>query len=307
MIRGGAPRCPGGTGHTCTHPNTATCAASRRATRRNMSTGARAMSTALMLDADGWRDALTTPSGKLPDVSPSEQPPLCGGGDALDDRTRIVADMTVPAGEPSEPLAYEYRTEPGLPGARGDRNITKMAAEGWELTSRVPVSKKLEQVSFRRVKYQPPAGPSGMQYGPPQGPPWSPPQQVVQVKRRRGCIWWIGALVVALVAGGIIIAVTVSKSVPSTSGSHNIVMRVTGDGPAMISYGTTGGTSQETSPLPWVSKKTVNGFDVATIGAQRSGGGAGKINCDITIDGVVVAKEASSGAYAVVTCSGATP
>lgn len=233
-------------------------------------------------------------------------------GTHLNDRTRIADDMTSPSGGQSEPGAYEYRTESGFPGERGDRNVAKMAAEGWELTSRVPVSKKLEQVSFRRAKYQPPPIPPGMQYGPPQGPPWSPPQQVVHVQRRRGCIWWIGALVVALVAAGIIIAISISKSaptapIPSISGSHKIVMRVTGDGPAMITYGTTGGTSQETSPLPWVSTKTVDGFDVATIGAQRSGGGAGAINCDITIDGVVVANEASSGAYAVVTCGGATP
>lgn len=64
-----------------------------------------------------------------------------------------------------QPTDWEYHSEPGFPGERGDRNITKMAAQGWELTSRVPVSKKLEQVSFRRIRQEPAPIPPHMQLG----------------------------------------------------------------------------------------------------------------------------------------------
>lgn len=201
---------------------------------------------------------------------------------------------------PLQPLAYEYRAEPGYPGARGDRNIAKMAAEGWELTSRVPVSKKLEQLSFRRVKYQAPAGPPGMQYEPPQGQPWPPPQQLVQVKRRRGCLWWIGALVVAgIVAAAIGIGT-------SQSTSHTYEYRVTGSGAgtATISYGSSSGISQVTEALPWSTSFTSKGFDAASVVAQRGiDSGDGDIGCQILVDGVVKTDQRSSGQYAVVTCS----
>lgn len=254
---------------------------------------------------------MTTTSGQLPGVSSSAQPPSRGGGDALDDRTRIAAGMTFPTGEPFGPIAYEYRAEPGFPGARGDRNIAKLAAEGWELTSRVAVSKKLEQVSFRRAKYPPPPIPPGMQYGPPPAPPWSPPQQVVQGKRRRGCIWWVGAIVVGLVVlGYVLIATGKNPLTPGgppivTGSSHTFEFRVTGKGSASMSWGTMSGQSSETSTLPWSKTKTVDGYDSASVVAQSTGAG-GEVDCEILIDGVVKAHEKSTGDYAVVTCAAAS-
>lgn len=219
--------------------------------------------------------------------------------------------MMVPVGEPPGPIAYEYHAEPGFPGERGDRNIANMAAQGWELMSRVSVSKKLEQVSFRRANYQPPPITPGMQYGPPQGPPWSPPQQVVQVKRRRGCIWWVGAIVVGLIVlGYVLIAIGKNRPTPGvppivTSSAHTFEFRVTGTGSASISWGTMSGQSSETSTLPWSKTKTVDGFGSASVVAQSTSAG-GEVNCEILIDGVVKANEKSTGDYAVVSCAAAS-
>jgi len=55
-----------------------------------------------------------TPAGRCCPACHDHQhkPPSCGGGDALDEHTRIAAGMTFPVGEPSGPVAYEYRAEP---------------------------------------------------------------------------------------------------------------------------------------------------------------------------------------------------
>lgn len=100
------------------------------------------------------------------------------------------------------------------------------------------------------------------------------------------------------------------KTNSSTAGTagRSIVFEVTGTGKANnISYGVGGNMSQANGEnLPW--KKTATSTDsllLVSLSAQSSGGSAStKIGCKVTVDGKVIVENASTGQYAVVTCSG---
>lgn len=89
---------------------------------------------------------------------------------------------------------------------------------------------------------------------------------------------------------------------------HTVVYRITGTvGKASVTYaaGKAGDISQDNgAALPWTKTiKVEDGpFLIFHISAQNATGG-GKIGCEISFDGKVVATNSSSGAYAVVSCS----
>jgi hypothetical protein len=92
------------------------------------------------------------------------------------------------------------------------------------------------------------------------------------------------------------------SSAPAASG---VVFEVTGSGRATsISYGTNGGVSQANGErLPWTeSVEASDGFGVYSLTAQSNG--SGEITCRITVDGEEIARQTSTGQYAVVSCSG---
>lgn len=87
-------------------------------------------------------------------------------------------------------------------------------------------------------------------------------------------------------------------------GDTTIVMEVTGPKTADITYSLGADSSQENgATLPWKKELTSKeSFLLPNIVAQM-GSGSGKIECKITIDGELVKENASSGEYAVVTCT----
>lgn len=149
--------------------------------------------------------------------------------------------------------------------------------------------------------YGPPPG-----YGPPPpnwGPP--PPPQVI-VQKKRGCLWFIGLIVVILIVSGIFFGTRAGTGSTTSGDSHAIEFKVTGIGQASVNWGTISGQSSDGAvSLPWSKKKTVKGFDSPSVVAQR-GSGSGSISCQILVDGVSKASESASGEYAVVTCAAAT-
>lgn len=88
-------------------------------------------------------------------------------------------------------------------------------------------------------------------------------------------------------------------------GEKTIVMEVTGPKTADITYSLGSDQSQENgAKLPWKKELTsTESFLFPTISAQSMGSASGEIECKITIDGELVKENASSGDYAVVTCT----
>lgn len=91
-------------------------------------------------------------------------------------------------------------------------------------------------------------------------------------------------------------------------GKQKIVFEVTGKGvgkATSITYGVGGNTSQANgAKLPWKKQTTsAESFLILSLVAQSGSGGNGTISCRITVDGKVIVKNSSQGAYAVVTCS----
>lgn len=91
----------------------------------------------------------------------------------------------------------------------------------------------------------------------------------------------------------------------SAGASSGVVYEVTGSGRATsISYGGAGGISQANGErLPWTeTADAADGFGIYSLTAQSNG--SGEITCRITVDGQEIARQTSTGQYAVVSCSG---
>ncbi|MEX0754001.1 MAG: hypothetical protein WD556_02645 [Actinomycetota bacterium] len=78
-----------------------------------------------------------------------------------------------------------------------------------------------------------------------------------------------------------------------------VVMEVTGSGSALVTWGTSGSTSQKTFQLPFRDRVVFDGFDVASVNAQLDG--SGKITCRVIVNGAVTEEGNGSGQFA--TCS----
>jgi hypothetical protein len=85
--------------------------------------------------------------------------------------------------------------------------------------------------------------------------------------------------------------------------SKKIVLEVTGPKSADITFGLGSDQSQDNgAALPWKKNLTsVEALIMPAVVAQSKG--TGKIKCRISIDGKVVKENASTGEYAVVTCT----
>ena len=75
----------------------------------------------------------------------------------------------------------------------------------------------------------------------------------------------------------------------------------------MVTAGTPGGgTSQRTGPLPITGTFTFKAGDHVYVSVQNQQG-AGSVTCRITVDGLKVSENTSSGGYAIATCQGKVP
>jgi hypothetical protein len=112
---------------------------------------------------------------------------------------------------------------------------------------------------------------------------------------------------------GVVIAVVlayVAGNLPATSTTHTVVYEVAADTAygsgrtGTVTMQTANGTSQSTTPLPATfSGGTFNTGDFAYVSVQN-GQGLGSVTCRITVDGVVVSENTSSGGYTIATCQG---
>ena len=97
-----------------------------------------------------------------------------------------------------------------------------------------------------------------------------------------------------------------SSSKPSKSklpkGMHAVTYKIGGSASrALVTYSTPSGQEQQNGAhVPWKRSMKAKDFDVLAVSAQNSG--SGTITCEIDVDGKVVKRSKSSGAYAVVSC-----
>ena len=109
--------------------------------------------------------------------------------------------------------------------------------------------------------------------------------------------------VLAAMVVAVLLAISASSAL---AGGGGWAVRVKGGGRALVTWGTWGGTSTLHVDLPWRHSVPVGGFDVVTIAGQRERGGPGKIVCEVLHGGVVVARTAGHGPYAVCQTSAGT-
>lgn len=140
-----------------------------------------------------------------------------------------------------------------------------------------------------------------------------PQQQQPPQKKKRGCLW---TAIIGLVVIVIIIISAVScmakgandavKAVDSaTSAPHKVVYKVTTDGPATITYGSTSGqSSEDVKSGTWSKTETVTGWDGMTVSVMATGESSTKVSCTLTVDGKEKAKKSGSGVNATADCSG---
>lgn len=157
--------------------------------------------------------------------------------------------------------------------------------------------------------------------------PTNDPVQLAKPSKRRKWPWIVGALaavlLIAAVAGGGSGDSPTSTPTPAAgapaapaaetaaAAGHTVTYQVTGPAKASnVTYTKEGFQMEQVSSakLPWSKdltfKDDVSAFSGLSLVAQN-GGTSGDITCKILVDGKEVASSTSSGAYAVVTCSGA--
>jgi hypothetical protein len=124
-------------------------------------------------------------------------------------------------------------------------------------------------------------------------------------KRSYTPLWIAAALILAAIA----VAVGVSVG-PSTTATHTVVYEATADGntgggrTGMVTAQTESGTSQGTGPLPFSDTLTsFHSGDFVYLSVQNQQP-AGSVSCRITVDGVVLSENTSSGGYTIATCQG---
>ncbi len=128
----------------------------------------------------------------------------------------------------------------------------------------------------------------------------------------------IALIPVALLAAGCAATADPNIAAPVASGSHHAEQKTAGQKPADGAHAvvyTVGGTARKGSitymtpsgqeqrngvKVPWHTKLRANDGTLLGVTAQNSGGGT--ITCEISVDGKLLKRGRSSGAYAVVTC-----
>ena len=204
------------------------------------------------------------------------------------------------------PEQAQYAPPPGYAQAPGRPRVTRRAVPGTAARTR--------RTALRRPADGQPTG------------QWPPPPPAP--KKTRKWPWIVGGAVLLIVlisainSGGSPAPTGTTGAAPSAAPSSapsaagggaetsapaasGVVFEVTGSGRATsISYGTNGGVSQANGErLPWTeSVEASDGFGVYSLTAQSNG--SGEITCRITVDGEEIARQTSTGQYAVVSCSG---
>jgi MmpS family membrane protein len=138
-------------------------------------------------------------------------------------------------------------------------------------------------------------------------------------KKRRRWPWIVGAVVLVVIIGSAMnggnrtpapvaapqiptLDAVAPVEVPTASSDDTAHMEVTGSGKALVTYMKKGGQEQKEVSLPWSADVEVD--FITSLVAQKKGGGSGEIGCKITKGSEVIADNTSSGAYAVVSCTG---
>lgn len=136
------------------------------------------------------------------------------------------------------------------------------------------------------------------------------PDPTGAARQHRVPTWAIG---LALFAVFVVIAAVVTHggapNYPSATTTHTVVYQLTTTGPATsadVTYKTPTGIEQQQDvdvPFDGVTLPNVASGEFLSISGQLKGD-AQDITCTITVDGLVVAKNTSSGEFAIATCDG---
>ena len=122
-------------------------------------------------------------------------------------------------------------------------------------------------------------------------------------------------MAVAAVATGVIIAVWPSPPAPASStvstvdspdATDLVTYTVTGAATDMITYANGSGNIAQVTDLtglPWTAHFSVPAGTEGFLSVSAQNAGYGQIGCSISINGQVVARNTSTGQYAVVECS----
>lgn len=88
-------------------------------------------------------------------------------------------------------------------------------------------------------------------------------------------------------------------------GTHLIAYKISGSASsAMMTYTTPSGQEQTTKSIPWHKSFEAKDGELLSISAQNKGE-SGTVTCQIAVDGRIVKKATSSGAYAIASCDAA--
>jgi hypothetical protein len=133
-----------------------------------------------------------------------------------------------------------------------------------------------------------------------------------QKKKGKGCIIAaiiVGVILIAVVAGVIAVIGAIGNKVTDvTSGDHTFTFKVETTTKTTVIYGTTSGTSQETTSSSWTKEKKVTGIDGATILAslEADAPDTATVSCEILVDGKSQSKNSATGKSATASCTAAT-
>jgi hypothetical protein len=119
-------------------------------------------------------------------------------------------------------------------------------------------------------------------------------------------------ITITLVAGAVLIAAVLVAGLLSmhpASTTHSVLYEAIADGntgggrTGMVTGQTPGGSSQGTGPLPFTATYSFHTGDFVYLSVQNQQP-AGSVTCRITVDGVVVSENTSTGGYTIATCQG---
>ena len=130
--------------------------------------------------------------------------------------------------------------------------------------------------------------------------------------RPRLWLWIVLGIVVASAISALVWAYPPSSPVPASS-THTVVYTTEADGytgsgrTGMVTAQTPGGGSaQQTGLLPITGTFPFHSGEFVYVSVQNQQP-AGSVTCRITVDGVVVSENTSSGGYTIATCQGSVP
>lgn len=129
--------------------------------------------------------------------------------------------------------------------------------------------------------------------------------------KRHTLVWITLAAVVLLVIGALVYSLPSLTRPPAV---HTVVYTVEADAAygsgrtgTVTAESSDGGTTQRTGLLPITGTFTqFHTGDFVYVSVQN-GQGQGSVTCRITVDGVVVSENTSSGGYTIATCQGTVP